>query len=222
MVSLGFLKSALKHLIDTTTTNLFPLVLYYSLAQMYIMRGEIGISVKNLTMILKNYYDLELNDRYGDKWEPKLLDILNSWTLPTSRLLPPFNYDQKAHNLSKEGIITFYHLEWANEVCNYLDLKASDLLIDYDDLFIKLFQILHQVWELLTKQKLIQKNFASWIRTNAKFEINKENEVVLTTLRLNQKEKKALTSFTIKEQEFKVLKNTELVNWMFIRSIISS
>lgn len=223
VVSLGFLKGSLAKLQNSGSVNSFPLVLYYFLAQMYIMRGEKSLSLSSLKEIFQNYLKDELEMSFGVEWERQYISLLNSWTDPMSRLLPPFKYIQKDHTLIKEGFIYFYHLEWANEVCNYLDSANKQLASNFDKFFAFSFPLVYKIWNVLKEKNLLTtESYSSWLRDNLRFELSAKNELMLTTLVLNTKQKTALQSFKLSDTELSNLQQSELVNWMFIKSIINS
>ena len=191
VVSLGFLKSSLKHLKDSMVTDRFPLILYYTLAQLYVMRYEKGISLKLLLKLFNQYFNQELNSIYGNQWEEKLTEILNSWTNPSSRLLPPNRYAQKEESIFTEGIINFYHLQWAIDVCQFLDNAIKGSIFDL--FFINMFPILYKIWNYLNENSSDKVEiFTTWLRRNVKFELHDEGDVLLTTLILSSKEKRTL------------------------------
>ncbi len=223
VVSLGFLKGALKKLENSTTSNSFPLALYYCLAQIYIMRSEKSISIKLLKELLENYLSSELDESFGLLWEEKLIKQLNEWTHPSSRLLPPYKYIQKQKNISKEAYIYFYHIEWANAVCNYLDNSSLENKIFYDKILSSVLSILYQIWKRLLEENVEPSaNFALWLRENARFDLNTNGEIILTLLSLEYNQKKILKDFKISEESLKDFRQSELVNWMFVRSVINS
>lgn len=223
VVSLGFLKGSLAKLQNSGSVNSFPLVLYYFLAQMYIMRGEKSLALSSLKEIFHNYLKDELELSFGKEWEKQYISLLNSWTDPMSRLLPPFKYVQKDRTLLKEGFIYFYHLEWANEVCNYLDSSNKQLASNFDKFFAFSFPLVYKIWVILKDKNLSStESYSSWLRDNLRFELSAKNEIMLTTLVLNTKQKTALKNFKLSESELSQLKQSELVNWMFIKSIINS
>lgn len=223
VVSLGFLKGAIKKLENSATTNSFPLALYYCLAQIYIMRSEKSISIKSLKELLDTYLSNELQDTFGLLWEEKLIKQLNEWTHPSSRLLPPYKYIQKQINLSKDAYINFYHIEWANEVCSYLDTSSIENKLFYDKILSSVLPLLYSLWkQLLEKDEEPSANFALWLRENVRFDINLKGEIMLTRLSLEQSQKKVLVDFKIEEENIKNLNQSEFVNWMFMKSVINS
>ena len=222
VVSLGFLKGAIKKLENSASINSFPLALYYCLAQIYIMRSEKSISIKSLKDLLDTYLSNELEAVFGLLWEESLIKQLNEWTHPASRLLPPYKYIQRQINLTKEAYIYFYHIEWANEVCTYLDSSSIENKLFFDKILSTVLPLLYSLWKvLLEKNEEPSANFALWLRKNVRFDINLKGEIILTRLSLERGQKKALTDFKLDEQNITNLSQSESVNWMFIRSVIN-
>lgn len=223
VASLGFLKGALKKLQSTASHNVFSLVLYYSLAQLYIMRAEKNISIQALTELISNYLTKELEDQFGTSWEETLIDLLNEWTHPNSRLLPPFRYIQNQTTLTNEIHISFYHIEWANEVCNYLDQSSENNKVIYEKFLSICLPVAYLTWkELYTKRLVDSQGFGLWLRENVRIELSENKEIILASLTLTTAQKKKMQKFTLTNDELKELKQSQLVNWLFIKSIISS
>ncbi len=216
VVSLGFLKNSLKDLKNSILSNNFPLILYYSIAQIYIMRGERSLSLSILIKLLSNHFNYELEKVFGEDWIDKINLILNDWTLPAKRLLPPFKYTQNKKSLSRETMINFYHIQWANEACNYLDEINKNEINDYNQFFEKLFPFLKEIWSYLK----FNGTFTNWLRLYVGFDINNQGEIRLTNLRLNSDSLKILSSFKMPESRLKTLNQDQLVNWLFVKSII--
>ena len=139
VVSLGFLKSALKLLNEDGITDKFSLILYHFLAQMYIMQNGKAISLKTLLKILDKYFSKELKEMYSEKWQEKVVSNLNNFSSPTKRLLPPFQHTKNTDSLTDDILIQFYHTEWGEEVCTILDSTDNQPL--YDKLFINMFPV---------------------------------------------------------------------------------
>ena len=79
------------------------------------------------------------------------------------------------------------------------------------------------LWKLLLeKNEEPSANFALWLRKNVRFDLNLKGEIILTRLFLEGSQKKALVDFNLDEQNIKNLNQSEVVNWMFISSIINS
>lgn len=223
VVSLGFLKGALTKLEKSTSINSFPLVLYHFLALMYIMRDEKSISLSSLKEIFQIYLKKDLEESYGKEWEKEFINLLNSWTDPMSRLLPPFKYLQHGHTMMKESYINFYHLEWAHEVNHLIETSTTQLKENFDKFLSTIFPILRKLWESLQeKQILADESFPTWLSKNVRYDISTKNELILATLTLDSKQKKALKEVTISESIIKDIKQSEMVNWMFIKSVINS
>ena len=93
------------------------------------MRDEKSISLSSLKDFFEKYLQTDLEESYGSGWEKQLINLLNSWTDPMNRLLPPFKYQQLDNTMLKESFIYFYHIEWANEVCTYLDSSSIEIFL---------------------------------------------------------------------------------------------
>ena len=123
---------------------------------------------------------------------------------PTSRLLPPFKYIQSKNSLSREALINYYHLQWANEVCFYLESTNTNNEINYVQLFERLFPIIHQLW----------------LKLGIAIDINEQGEIHLTKFHLDKVELKKFSTFSLAGSKLKSLKQSELVNWLFIKSVL--
>ena len=219
VVSLGFLKNSLKNLESASSNNNFPVILYYSIAEIYIMRGERSIPLSALLEMLKNYFNDELTELFGTEWKTKLIQILNTWTLPATRLLPPLKYVQNHKTLSKEALISFYHLHWANEVCTYLEINNSTNKINFNELFIHLFPFMKEIW--LKTRESDTELFTQWLRLHVGFDINDVGELRLSKFNFKSDQLLPLKSFKLSEEDIKKLTQSQLVNWLFVKSIIS-
>ena len=222
VVSLGFLKGALGQLEKSSTINSFPLVLYHFLALMYIMRDEKDISLSSLKSLFNIYLKTDLKEAYGPEWEVQMISLLNNWTDPMNRLLPPFKYQQQGNMMVNESYIYFYHIEWANEVCKILDSSSKQLKDSFDKFLSKMFPILRKIWELLEKNMPLGESFVLWLRTNVRYDMSSKNELVLASLTLDTNQKKALKGVTISDSIITNIKQSEMVNCLFIKSVINS
>lgn len=218
VVSLGFLKTSLKDLESSLLNNNFPLILYHALAQIYIMRGERALSLSSLIKMFSTYFNEELLTIFGTEWVNKIKMILSNWTLPSKRLLPPFQYCQNNKSFARDTLINFYHIQWANEVCTYLENTKDHEANDYNQPYEKIFPFLKDIWSGLPDKNSI--TFTSWLRNHVSFDINDQGEVRLTKLHLKQNQIKKLATFKIPENHFKSLTQDQLVNWLFVKSII--
>lgn len=221
VVSLGFLEHSLKELLTHVESNL-PIILYYSLGQIYIMRGERGIDLNNLLSMFKNYYNKELVGLIGLEWEKYFISLLNSWTLPDNRLLPPFQQVQNERFLSKDTLINFYHIEWAYKACEDLDGLNKEGKIDFTSLFKQLFPVLFEIWEFSNNNGLSLKSFLFWLRNSIRFDINLEGEIRITSFKVDSQTKKLLNMFELSSEKLKNARPSEMVNWLFIKSVISA
>jgi hypothetical protein len=187
------------------------------------MRGEKSISLIDLTRILTKSLETEKQEISGfpQNWELKLIDLLNSWTEPTNRLLPPFKYVQNPKTLNKETFISFYHIEWATEVCSYLESSNKHNLNIFSNLFRILFPVMFLVWQALDNNHLmISEWFTLFLRQRVRFEISSTGEILLSSVIFTLPQRKSLSNFKISEDMQKTLKQSELINWMFVKSII--
>ena len=190
----------------------------FSISQLYILRGERTFSLQSLIQLYSIYFKEELKEIYGDEWEKKIRELLNTWTLPTSRLLPPFKYIQSKNSLSREALINYYHLQWANEVCFYLESTNTNNEINYVQLFERLFPIIHQLWLKLGEKE--PNSFNHWLREHIAIDINEQGEIHLTKFHLDKVELKKFSTFSLAGSKLKSLKQSELVNWLFIKSVL--
>ena len=220
VVSLGFLKNSLNLLTDTSIIDKFSLILYYFLAQMYIMRNGKGISLKCLQSMLKNFFYSDLSEIYGEKIDENIISILNMLSSPEKRLLPPFQHIKKNDSIANDVIISFYHIQWAQEVCNFLDSTENISL--YNKIFTKVFPVPFEMWIYLrAKEPEEYFLFSKWIRENVKFQIHDQKTIIVTSLSLESKEKRLLKEFKLSEKLLKSLDQTNLINWLFIKSIFN-
>lgn len=222
VVSLGFLKGALVQLEKSSSVNTFPLVLYHFLALMYIMRDEKDISLSSIKGLFNIYIKTDLEEAYGSEWDGQMITLLNSWTDPMNRLLPPFKYQQQGNSMVKESYIYFYHIEWANEVCEILDSSSNQLKESFDKFLSKMFPILRTIWDILQESLSSDESFVSWLRTNVRYDMSSNNELILASLTLDTSQKKVLKGATISESVISDFKQSEMINWLFIKSIINS
>ena len=221
VVSLGFLQNTLKELQSNNMDNNLSLILYYSLAQIYIMRGERGVNLTNLVLMFRNYFGQELEESIGKEWEKYFINKLNSWILPDCRLLPPFQQVQNEKTLTRETQINFYHIEWAFKVCEILDKANCDNDINFNNLFENLFPVSFEVWNYISQNNEDSESFLPWLRESVKFDINNEGEIRLTSFKVKPEYVKTIKSFALKNEKIKNFKQPELVNWLFIKSVIS-
>ncbi|MHA2365724.1 MAG: DUF7347 domain-containing protein [Candidatus Hodarchaeales archaeon] len=225
VVSLGFLKNALTNLQETITDNIFPLVLYSTIAQFYILREEQGIEQSYLLEMIENYFGQDLLDIYPqNNWKNETLTLLNRWTDPRIRLIPPMNYKKISGSLRKEPIVSFYHQEWAREVCNLLlNSKNSDIFEFVVKLFEHLLPIAHILWKKIKDSMENKKyDFLHWLRLNVRVELNKLGQPMIVHLKINDKESLYLKDFSISKEMLKTLNNIQMLNWTFIKSVIAN
>lgn len=161
IVSLGFFKTTLRNLVLSTTDNIFSLLLYSFLAQLYILRNEQGIERQDLIQLFSKNFSQELHDLFHkNTWEEDIFFLLDNWVDPRVRLLPPFTYAHIHGSLRKEPIIAFYHIEWANEVCKILFEKPYS-------------QICEMVCKLF--ERLLPTTYYLWSQINSLTRRNKDN-----------------------------------------------
>ncbi|OLS22375.1 MAG: hypothetical protein HeimC3_31170 [Candidatus Heimdallarchaeota archaeon LC_3] len=224
VVSLGFLKTALENLQSSITDNTFPITLYSLLSILFILREEQGIHQSQLSAILESTLLQELKDIYSDNWKEELIEILEEWVNPLSRLLPPFNYKPVEGSLKQEIVINFYHFEWATYVCEHLLNKETDYVYKYlCSLFKRSAFPLYYLWEKLMENLAEEKRtkFLTWIRLNTRFDFYK-GELLLVYLNFNKEEYIFVNNFIFPKDIMKDFNNTQILNLAFIKSVISN
>jgi DNA-binding HxlR family transcriptional regulator len=222
VVSLGFLENSLKELQKLSTSNNLPLILYYSLAQIYIMRGERNINLDNLIHMIETNFKQELIQLIGNEWESQIINQLNAWTMPNSRLLPPFKHSQNNRTFSKETQIAFYHIKWAYKVCETLDTNHKSDEINFNEFFIHIFPTLFEIWKHIVQNDKNVDHFLFWLRETTKFDINSNGEIRITSFRPNSSHHKILQSFSITDNKLNIFKPSEMINWLFIKSVVNN
>ena len=224
VVSIGFLKASLSNLQKRSTDTVFPLLLYGLLSYLYIIREEQNITESDLCSFLKQTLNDDLINIYPKaNWWEEVQNLIIDWTDPSIRLLPPIKYQEIADSLKKEIEITFYHQEWAREVCNMLlNPKVKDL----HDIIIRVLkdQIpnLFLLWEQIDHQeKKFQDDFRYWLQENTRFQLTASGELVLIYLKLNKNEIHALDESSLIEGNLHNLTKIQLLNWAFIKKIVA-
>ncbi|MFW9930322.1 MAG: hypothetical protein ACFFD1_13080 [Candidatus Thorarchaeota archaeon] len=226
VVSLGFLKSALDSLQRRLTDNIFPLTLYSLLAILFILREEQGIELTKLCMIIKNSFSKELDEIYPNQnWEKEISEMLEGWTSPVSRLIPPFHYYPVVGSLKKERVIRFYHQAWAIYVCEFLLSKQkSQIYTSVCTVFERLANPVYVVWKLMNQELPESKktDFLTWIRNNTRFDIYKEKSLLLTYLNFDKEEIKVVKKQNIGKELGKDLSEIDHLNLSFIKAVIAN
>ncbi|MHA1946048.1 MAG: hypothetical protein ACXAC6_13570 [Candidatus Hodarchaeales archaeon] len=225
VVSLGFLRVALNNLEKTVTDNIFPIVLYGLISLLYLLRGEKSIAYSSLYPFLRANLARELADVYPhNHWEDEVQTTITHWTDPFIRLLPPIKYERMSDKLQKEGFISFYHQEWAREVCNLLlDNQSNDTYPLILNLFKKMVPSVHTIWSKIHHEDSgLKYNFLYWIRDNARFEIGTEGQLRLVHLKLKPDEIQHIIGKTLQVDHISKLTQTQLLNWTMIKKIVSN
>lgn len=226
VVALGFLKHALVKLResskDTDTKHMFPLILYSFLAQLFPINNELGIKYSQLLGLLQKSFADDLVQIYGDNWEHEIEKIIELWTDPILRLLPPFQYIKSPGKIVRERIINFYHYEWAINVCDSLLLSPETDAFEFTSKIIKdQLPTVYQIWEYLNNHLTNEKmNFLTWIRRYIRIYINERNEFLLTKFKPSKKEYQYLIEHSIPSDNFKSLNDDQRVNYYFIKGNI--
>ncbi|MHA1978212.1 MAG: winged helix-turn-helix domain-containing protein [Candidatus Hodarchaeales archaeon] len=225
VVSLGFLRVALRNLEKTVTDNLLPVVLYGLISLLYILRGEQNIAYSTLYPFLRSSLASELADLYpDDRWEDEVNNSIVHWTDPVIRLLPPIKYERITNKLQKEGYISFYHQEWAHEVCKILlNTQSSDTY----PLMLKIFQQMvpsvHTIWsKIYHEDPHLKDNFLYWLIDNVRFEIDSSGHLQLVHLKLIPNQIKHIFGKTLQVDHIGKLTHTQLLNWTMIKKIVSN
>ena len=225
VVSLGFLKVALANLQKSVIDNTFPLVLYSLISLLYSLRGEKNILQLKLILFLENTFKQELTELYpeGD-WKTKVKSTVAHWTNPFVRLLPPIKYESSSSSLKKLEIISFYHQEWATEVCKIiLDPRSSDIYSFLKRKFETLVPSVYTIWESINQVNIDKPiDFFHWLCLNTRFELNNEGKLVLIHLKLEPDDVKNLGENLELKIRSKNLNNVQLLNWTFIKNVVAN
>lgn len=224
VVSIGFLKATLSNLQKTSKDTIFPSLLYGLLSFLYIIRGEKNITETNLFTFLRRTLEEDLSLIYPNAhWEKEVQKIIINWTDPLVRLLPPIKYRKVPDSLKKEFEITFYHQEWAREVCNLL---LNPEVKDLHEIILRVFK--HQIpniyfiWTQVNRQeKQFQVDFRYWVQEKARFELTDSGELVLVHLKLNREEIQLLDESSLSKIDFNNLTQIQLLNWTFIKKVVA-
>ncbi|MHA2364184.1 MAG: winged helix-turn-helix domain-containing protein [Candidatus Hodarchaeales archaeon] len=225
VVALGFLKQALSNIQISATSN-FPLIMYALLAHLYLIRGERGIRQSQLLELIQKNYNKELQELVSENSSinEEITTLLNSWTEPQSRLLPPFQYSNIDGSLKKELVITFYHQEWAREVCNtLLSDNNSETTLMVSTLFNKWSSVIYQYWQVLNySASNPYSNFLTWMRQFVQVELNKEGHLSLVNLKMTKEDYPKAKTLSLNPTLLAKLNQTQLLNWSFIKAVIAN
>jgi DNA-binding HxlR family transcriptional regulator len=225
VVSLGFLRVALTNLEKTVTDNLFPVVLYGLISLLYLLRGEKNIGHSTICTFLQASLSSELADLYPQhRWEDEVQNTIEHWTDPVIRLLPPIKYQRIAEKLQKEGFISFYHQEWAREVCNsFLDNQSSDTYPLILNIFQKMVPSVYTIWSKIHHEDThLKDNFLYWIIDNTRFEIDSTGQLRLIHLKLIPNQIQHILGKTLQVDQIEKLTQIQLLNWTMIKKIVSN
>jgi DNA-binding HxlR family transcriptional regulator len=225
VVSLGFLKVALKDLEKSVTDNLFPVVLYGLISLLYLLRGERSISYSSLYTFLRTCLASELVELYpNQQWEDEVQKTIEHWTNPIIRLLPPIKYERVFDKLQKEGSISFYHQEWAREVCNLLlDNRSSDIYPLILHIFQKKVPSIHRIWTEIQHEEIhLKENFLYWLMDNVRLEVNSQGQLQLLHLKLIPSQIEQILGKTLHIDQADKLTQVQLLNWTMVKKIVSN
>ncbi|MHA2224600.1 MAG: DUF7347 domain-containing protein [Candidatus Hodarchaeales archaeon] len=225
VVSLGFLKVALTNLKNSVIDNIFPLVLYALLSQLYILRGEKDIKLSNLLTFLRLVLANELSELYQrSAWEDEVRGLIIHWTDPVIRLLPPLKYLSTTESLKKEKVISFYHQEWAQQVCKFLiHTETNDVYPIALKVFKTLIPSVYSIWtKIQHKEQEFEVDFLSWLRENSRFELNDAGQLLIVHLKLVPSQIEHLEEFSLNEIQIDQLNQDQLLNWTFIKKVVSN
>lgn len=224
VVSIGFLKIAVKNLQNTMSDNIFPVVLYGVLSELYIIRGEQNLEKSHLLALFTNYYHDEILELFPEgNWNQEIQSILETWSDPNIRLIPPFQYKVIPGNLKKELLISFYHQEWAREVSKVLiQNTVTDVLVTLVNLFHRILPAEYHLWETNKALTMYNNDFLTWLQDYTLFELNKAGQLILTHLRITHTEAQQLRDWSLPPNVQTRMNHTQLLNWTFIKSVISN
>lgn len=225
VVSLGFLKAALMNFQKSVTENFFPLLLYSLISFLYVLRGEKNVTQSYLLSFLQKTLEEELSELYPNmKWEEEVQALIINWTNPLIRLLPPIKYKSSSGSLKKEIEISFYHQEWAREVCKILLSQQTE---DVHNMVFKVFKsqipTVYTIWiKIAHTDPKFKEDFLNWLRENTRFELNNEGQLVLVHLKLDPNQIQHLDESSLVLDKIDQLNQIQLLNWTFIKKVVSN